>query len=85
MARKWPSLTNDQIQEFISIKVATLVWSSIPKMFGSIKTVMIELFDDCYTSPTETAIELAIVDITVAKGRGGCSFQYWDLKNKNPP
>lgn len=41
-----PWLTEDHIRKMITTKVATTIQSSIPKLFESTKTTMIELFDE---------------------------------------
>ena len=50
-----PGGTDDHIHEMIATEVATAVRGLIPEFIGSIKTSMIELFDDCYVALTEAA------------------------------
>ena len=41
-----PGLTNDEIQELISTKVIAAIQVAILEVFRSIKTMMVELFDE---------------------------------------
>ena len=56
-------------------------------MFGSIKTAMVEYFDERYAALAETAAAAAALAVTVAGGGGGGSrcFQYRDFDNTKPP
>ena len=80
-----PWLTHDQIGELITTEVATTLMGSIPEMFGSIKTTMIELFNDFYVSLIEAVAAAATVVVTPAVILGDKSFQYWDFDNTKPP
>ncbi|XP_052626750.1 uncharacterized protein LOC111890364 [Lactuca sativa] len=77
-----PALSEDRIREIIHEEVVTIVWGQIPKMFGSIKTTMMEFFDDRYAAIAETADAAAVADASV---RTGQVFQYRDLDITNPP
>ena len=61
-------LIDDQIQELISTEVANSVCGSTPELFGSIKTTMIELFDDRYATLTETSIIVATLVVPTTRG-----------------
>ena len=43
------------------------VWEAIPKVFGSIKTVMIVMFDERYAAVTEAAAATATTAIVGAR------------------
>lgn len=60
------------------------VRKEILEAFGSIKTAILELFDERYASVIEVAAAttIAIVAATGVQGRG--SFQYRDFSNMNP-
>ena len=55
-------MTNDDICELIAIAVAATILGAIPEVFGSIKTVMVDLFDEQYIPVSE-------VDATGVQGR----------------
>ena len=59
-------MTNDQIREVIDTEVVVVVvWRSMSKMFGFIKTTVIKLFDERYTDLTK---------VVAAAGIGGGAF-----------
>lgn len=45
---EWLGFSYDDILELIATKVVVVVRGAILKVFGSIKTIMIELFDERY-------------------------------------
>lgn len=65
-----PRLTDDDILEMITTQVTKVVREAILEMFGSIKTVMIEIFDERYGAVTEAAIVVttAVVATTELQG-----------------
>ena len=48
---------DDEIHDLIVTKVADAVRGAIPKVFGSIWTAMIELFDERYVVVVEVAVD----------------------------
>ena len=57
-------------------------------MFGSIKTAMVEYFDERYAALAETAAAAAPSAVTAAgigRGGDGRAFQYRDFDNTKPP
>ena len=50
-----PGLTDDEIRKIITTQVTLAVREVIPKMFGSFKTVMIELFDEHFAAVIEAS------------------------------
>ena len=79
-----PRSTDDDIRELIAIEVAVAVRGAIPKVVGSIKTILIELFGEQYAVVTKAAADLATTAVADAGGRGGGSFQYQDFSNMKP-
>ena len=65
---KRPGLTDDDIRELIATEVLVAVQGAIPEVFGSIKTVMIELFDERYADMDEVGIAAATTTIVVVAG-----------------
>lgn len=66
-----PSLTNDDIHDMIATQVTVSVWKVILEFFGSIKTMMIELFNERYVALTDTNIVVATIVIAVTGGQIG--------------
>ena len=54
-------------------------------MFGSIKTVMMEFFNDRYATIAETAAIAASAAMAAAGVGTGRAFQYRDSNNTKPP
>ena len=59
-----PTLTEDRVREIICEEVVEIVRGQIPEMFGSIKTAMMEYFDDIYAALAETAAATATSAVT---------------------
>ena len=53
-------------------------------MFGSIKTTMMEFFDDCYATIAETAAAATSAAVAGAGVGTGRVFQYWDFDYMKP-
>ena len=69
-----PVLTEDRVREIIREEVVEIVPGHIPEMFGSIKTAMMEYFDETYATLVETAVVTATKAITAASGGAGRGF-----------
>lgn len=50
---EWPGFMNDEIRDMITTQVTMEVSEAIPQMFGSFKTMMIEIFEECYAAVSE--------------------------------
>ena len=77
-----------QIREFMHDEIAAALRAQLPEMFGSIKTVMVEYFEERYAALAETAAATATSAVTAAGvGGGGAdrAFQYQDFDNMKPP
>ena len=68
-------------------EIAVAFRAQLPEMFGSIKTVMVEYFDERYAALTETAAVASTSAVTAAGVGGGAdrAFQYRDFDNTKPP
>ena len=53
-------------------------------MFGSIKTAMVEYFDEQYAALSEAATVAATAAVAAVGINVGRAFQYRDLDNTNP-
>ena len=79
-----PTLTEERVREIICEEVVEIVRGQIPEMFGSIKTAMMEYFDEKYAALAETAATAATTDVTVAGGGAGRAFQYGTSITRSP-
>lgn len=64
-------MTDDQFREVIATEVAPAVQRSMPEKFGSIKTDMIDLFDDRYAALSKVFSASATTIISAARISGG--------------
>ena len=69
-----PALSVDHVSEIIREEVIGVVWKQFPGMFWSIKTVVVEYFDECYAAITEMVVAVAIATVTTTRGRSWLSF-----------
>lgn len=60
------------------------VGEAISEMFGSVKTTMIELFDECYVTISKVVAAVATIVITAAGFQGRVMMQYRDFSNMKP-
>lgn len=57
----------------------------IPKVFGSIKTTMIDLFDEYYATVTKATVAPTFFVVVVARVQGRGMVKYQDFSNMKPP
>lgn len=57
----------------------------ISQIFGSIKTAMIDIFDERYTSVIEVVVVVSTAAIIAMGLLGRGMVQYWDFNNTKPP
>ena len=67
-------MTNDDIHDLIATEVAVAVQGAILWVFGFVKNIIVELFDERYAYVFEAATAAATTAVTIAIGRGGDSF-----------
>ena len=65
-------------------EAGTDVWGSIPEFFGSIKTTMIELFDDRYAAFSEVVVAATTAAVAAMGIYRERSFHYRDFDNTKP-
>ena len=73
-----------RIREILHDEVAALFRAELPELFGSIKTAMVEYFDERYAALVETAAAAATAAVAAAGGGVGRGFQYRDFDNTKP-
>ena len=82
-----PVLAEDRVREIIREEVIEIVRSQISELFGTIKSAMMEYFDDRYAALVETAAAAATLAVTAAGGGVGAGrgFQYMEFDKTKPP
>ena len=65
-------------------EVATAIRAEIPEMFGSIKTTLMETFDERYAALTEAAATAATAVVAAATPQGGDSLLFREFNNTKP-
>ena len=58
--------------------------AEIPEMFGSIKTTLIETFDERYATMTVATAAAATVVVAAARPQGGDSLLFREFSNTKP-
>lgn len=74
--------SDEEICMIIHEEVAATIREAIPEMSGSIKTTLIETFDERYAVVTEVAAAAAIA---AARLQGGDSLLFREFSNTKPP
>lgn len=77
-------MTDDDIRDLITTKVVVVVRCAIPEVFGSIKTAMIELFNEGYFILSEVVVVAATTTVAAVGVQARGSFQYWEFNNTKP-
>ena len=66
-------------------EVATTIRAKIPEMFGSIKTNLIETFDERYAVVIEATTASATAAAAAFRPQGGDSLLFREFSNTKPP
>ena len=72
-----------RIREILHDEMAAMFRAQLPKMFGSIKTAMVEYFDEPYAALAESATAAVIAVIAAAGGGVSRGFQYRDFDKRS--
>ena len=78
-------VSDEELRQMIHDEVAAAIRAEIPEMFGSIKTTLIETFDERYTAVTEAAAAAATAAVAAARPQGGDSLLFREFSNMKPP
>lgn len=78
-------VSEEELRQMIHEEVAAAIRAEIPEMFGSIKTTLIETFDERYTEVTEAATVVATAAVAAARPQGGDSLLFQEFSNTKPP
>ena len=74
-----------RIRDILHDEVAAMFRAELSELFGSIKTAMVEYFDERYADLAETVAAAAAAAVAAEGGGAGQGFQYWDFDNTKPP
>ena len=74
-----------KVRKILRDEVAALLRAELPELFGSIKTAMIEYFDERYAALAETAAAAVTAAVATAKRGASRGFQYRDFYYTKPP
>ena len=77
--------SEEEIRRIIQEEVAAAIRAEIPEMFGSIKTTLIETFDERYAALSEAAAAAATAAIAAARPQGGDALLFREFSNTKPP
>ncbi|CAH1443351.1 unnamed protein product [Lactuca virosa] len=78
-------VSDEELRQMIRDEVAAAIRAEIPKMFGSIKTTLIETFDERYAEVTEATAAAATATVATARPQGGDSMLFREFSNTKPP
>ena len=77
-------VSDEELREMIYDEVAAAIQAKILEI-GSIKTTLIETFDERYAAVTKAASAAATTAVATARPQGGDSLLFWEFSNTNPP
>lgn len=66
------------------MEVSVAVMEAVPEVFGSIKTMMSEMFDERYATVTEVVAFVSTAVVAVAKSHGGDSMSIGSSTTRTP-
>ena len=70
------SVSDKEIRRIIHEEVAANIMEAIPEMFRSIKTTLIDKFDECYATGTEVVAVAATAAVATSRPHRGDSFLF---------
>ena len=78
-------VSDEELHHMIHDEVVAAIRAEIPKIFGSIKTTLIEKFDERYVVVTETAAAATTPAVAAARPQGVDSLLFHEFSNTKPP
>ena len=63
-------MSDEELRQMIHDEVAAAIRAEIPEMFGSIKTTLIETFDERYAALTDVVVAAATAAVAAARPQG---------------
>lgn len=76
--------SDDEIRRIISVGVVVTVPEAIPEVFGSIKTMMIEMFDERYVVVIEVVVAATTATVIAARPHRVIQCSTRSSKTRNP-
>ena len=77
--------SDEEIRRIIHEEVAAAIRAEIPEMFGSIKTTLIETFDERYAALLGADVVAATAVIAATRPQGGDALLFQEFSNTKPP
>ena len=74
-------VSDEEIRQMIHDEVAAAIRAGIPEMFGSIKTMLLETFDERYATVTKAAAAATTTAVATARPQGGDSLLFREFSN----
>ena len=78
-------VSDEEIRRLIHEEVAAVIRDEIPEMFGDIKTMLIETFDERYAALTEAVAAAVTAVVAAARPQGDDSLLFWEFSSTKPP
>ena len=78
-------VSDEELRQMIHDEVVAVIRAEILDMFGSIKSTLIETFDERYAAVTEAAAAAATATVATARPQGGDSLLFREFSNTKPP
>ena len=78
-------VSDEELRQMIHDEVAAAIRAEIPEMFGSIKTTLIETFDERYAALSDVVVVAATAAVAAARPQGGDALLFREFSNTKPP
>ena len=76
---------DEEIRRIIQEEVVAAIMAKIPEMFGSIKTTLIETFNERYAALSDVDVAAATAAVAAARPQGGDALLFREFSNTKPP
>ena len=78
-------VSDEELRQMIHDEVAAAIRAEIPEMFRSIKTTLIDTFDERYAALSDAAVAAATAAVAAARPQGGDALLFREFNNTKPP
>ena len=78
-------MSDEELRQMIHDEVADAIRNEILEMFGSIKTTLIETFDERYAALSDAAVAAATAAVAAARPHGGDVLLFREFSNTKTP
>lgn len=77
-------LSDDEIVDLISTQVTSTIKEAIPELFDSIKTRLIDMFNNPYADVTNISVATTIIIVAAGVPQRGGQMHYWEFGKTKP-